>query len=243
MFEKNRSISHLLKKPRLRIPKICVLCQQYHHDQYAICQSCYNLLTPLGASCRYCALPVSPGSTLICGQCCLLKPTIDRIITAYHYEEPLRTLLHTFKYYQGLYLTSLLAHLMLQASFDVTKTDCLMPIPLHRKRLRQRGFNQSAVLAKRLAQELCLPYLPTSCKKIINTAPQAGLDGYQRRVNLINAFMAKPIPYQRVTLIDDLYTTGSTANEMARTLKAQGVREVQVWCCARAGRSNKLVLS
>ncbi len=180
---------------------------------------------------------------MICGQCCLHKPIIDRVIIPYQYEEPLRTLLRAFKYHQGLHLTSLLTHLMLQSSFDVSKTDCLIPIPLHRRRLRHRGFNQSAVLAKQLGQQLNLPCLLSSCRKIVHTIPQAKLGGHQRRMNLINAFVADAIPYQRVTLIDDLYTTGSTANEMARILKVNGVKEVQVWCCARANHAKMPTLT
>lgn len=113
-------------------------------------------------------------------------------------------------------------------------TDCLIPVPLHAQRLRQRGFNQTAELVKGLAAELNCPYSLTHCDKIINTPTQAGLRGQQRRKNLRQSFRVKPMPYAQVTLVDDLLTTGSTANELARCLKQQGVRRVDVLCCARA---------
>lgn len=104
---------------------------------------------------------------------------------------------------------------------------------MHPKRLKQRGFNQAVVLAKLLANTLNIPYDYTCCQKTINTAPQASLDGKQRQKNLHNAFNVSSVPYQHVVLIDDLLTTGATANELALTLKKNGVQRVDIWCCAR----------
>lgn len=104
---------------------------------------------------------------------------------------------------------------------------------MHPKRLKLRGFNQAAVLTQTLSKKLQIPYDLTSCQKIINTAPQASLDGEQRQKNLRHAFKVTQIPYEHVALIDDLLTTGCTANELARTLKKSGVRQVDIWCCAR----------
>ncbi|MDP3705510.1 MAG: ComF family protein [Legionellaceae bacterium] len=178
-------------------------------------------------------MPLPDDDDSICGACCLNKPDVDRVITAYRFEEPLRTLLHAFKYREGLYLTSLLTNLMLHAAIDTSNLQCLIPIPLHPKRLQERGFNQAAILAMRLSRILKVPYNLTQCKKIINTIPQAGLSASLRKTNLKNAFQAPSLPYQHVTLIDDILTTGNTANELARTLKQQGVKQVDVWCCAR----------
>ena len=104
---------------------------------------------------------------------------------------------------------------------------------MHPKRLKQRGFNQAAILAKSLAYKLQIPYDLTSCKKIVNTAPQASMDGEQRQKNVRKAFHCNPLPYEHVMLIDDLLTTGCTANELALTLKKSGVKRVDIWCCAR----------
>ena len=219
---------------RMRLPAICVLCNQYHRGRLAICAECHQHLTPIGPACYHCALPLPEGDFLICGHCCKKKPDVDQTIAAYCFEEPLRALLHEFKYHEGLYLCSFLASLIANAiPPDAAMTQCLIPVPMHPKRLRQRGFNQAAELTKQLGHTLKLPYELSHCKKIINTAPQASLNGQQRRQNLQHAFEATPLPYQHITLIDDLFTTGSTVNELANVLKKQGVTRVDVWCCAR----------
>ena len=219
---------------RLRLPCICVLCNQYHCKQRAVCAACQAYIKPIGIACRYCALPLPNSDFLICGHCCKKKPNVDHVIAACHYEEPLRTLLHEFKYHEGLYLGSFLADLIIKALPKLAiQTECLIPVPMHPLRLRQRGFNQALELVKQLSKNLELPYNISNCAKITNTAPQASLNAKQRRQNLRHAFQIKPLPYQHITLVDDLLTTGSTVNELANALKQQGVAHVDVWCCAR----------
>ncbi|PJD92964.1 MAG: amidophosphoribosyltransferase [Legionella sp.] len=192
------------------------------------------MLEPLGPACSFCAEPLPEQNPLICGACCMQRPCVDRVLTSYRFTEPLRTLIHAFKYESALYLSSLLIELMWAAKDPGYTTDCLIPVPLHQKRLQERGFNQAAILAVKLGQKLQKPYELYSCDKILATLPQAGLSAKERKTNLKHAFQARPVPYQHVTLVDDLFTTGSTANEVAKTLKQQGVQRVDVWCCARA---------
>ncbi|OGV48009.1 MAG: amidophosphoribosyltransferase [Legionellales bacterium RIFCSPHIGHO2_12_FULL_42_9] len=201
----------------------------------AICEPCAQLFPILENPCQYCSQPLPNNDFLICGECLGKKPAFDRVMTGYRFEEPLRTLLHEFKYKNGLHLRPALVELMMQA-FDsqAALADCVMPIPLHSKRIQQRGFNQAAELAKRLALKLNIPYDARICKKMTNTSPQVGLSAEERRKNLRHSFSAKPSSYEYVLLIDDLITTGSTANEMAKVLKKQGVQRVDLWCCARA---------
>lgn len=222
---------------RLRLPALCVLCRQYHRGRLAVCDRCHTLITPLGPACRHCAEPLPDAAFLVCGRCCQKEPMLDNVFTAYRFEEPLRTLIHDFKYRAGLHLSTYLSQLMLNALPDECyQTDCLVPVPMHPKRIRQRGFNQSAVLTKQLARALKLPYALSYCRKITNTLPQASLNATLRRKNLRGVFQAKQGPYQHITLIDDLLTTGNTASELAKTLKAQGVQQVNLWCCARVTR-------
>lgn len=229
MRQKLRSITQ-----RLRLPSICTLCNQFHNGPLAVCSYCVSMITPIGPACEKCAYPLPEGSHLICGHCIKKPPHFDKTFIAYTFEEPLRGLLHQFKYHNGLYLCSFLCHLMLKAVEKNTHFgECLIPVPMHPKRLKQRGFNQAAVLTTSLAKQLKIPFDLYSCQKIINTAPQASLDGNQRQKNLLNAFSISPLPYQHIVLIDDLLTTGSTANELAASLKKSGVARVDVWCCAR----------
>ena len=220
----------------LRLPALCALCRQYHSNpkHLACCSDCLESFARLGPACQRCAQPLPNESSSLCPSCHQHPADLDHVLTAYRFEEPLRSLLHEFKYREGLYLSSLMAELMLQAWPAGHRSACLIPVPLHRSRLRQRGFNQAAELAKRLGKMLRIPCDLSSCQKIVNTPQQAGLNAQQRQRNLQQAFQSRELGYQHVTLIDDLMTTGETANEVARTLKNQGVERVELWCCARA---------
>lgn len=217
------------------IPSICRICRQYHRNEHAICTACMALMEPLGPACRSCANPLTHSLPPVCGACSVRPPALDYVFTAYRYTEPLKTLVQAFKYDAALYLTSFLASLMLAAIEDDYPTQCLIPIPLYTARIRARGFNQSALLARYLSSSLQKPYDLQACIKRFATPTQASLPAKERQTNLLDAFEARALPYQHVTLIDDLFTTGATANEVARTLKTQaGVVRVDLWCCARA---------
>ncbi|RUR10212.1 ComF family protein [Legionella septentrionalis] len=230
-MQKRKSITQIL-----RLPSICTLCNHYHYGAFAVCNDCIKLLQPIKQACQLCALPLQGEDTfLICGYCCKQKPYFDEAVAAYHFEEPLRTLLHEFKYREGLYLATLFTELMLEKiPRRMTDSQCLLPVPMSTARLRMRGFNQAVELTKRLSKRLQIPYKLDLCRKIKETAAQASLNSKQRQKNIRGAFMVKAIQYKHVTLVDDLLTTGSTANELARALKKQGVEQVDVWCCARA---------
>lgn len=220
---------------QLRLTAVCALCNQYHREKFAICNPCLALISPLNYACSICCLPLPDQSLMQCGHCIKQKPTFDCVLTAYAFDEPLRTLIHEFKYHHALYLRSLMVKLMLDALPNIPyRPDCLIPIPMHPKRLYQRGFNQAVELAKLLARALTIPVDLSILHKKINTLPQATLSRDQRRSNLKSSFIASPTHYQHVTLIDDLMTTGSTANEVAKLLKRQQVKRVDVWCLARA---------
>ncbi|WP_420795212.1 ComF family protein [Legionella moravica] len=218
----------------LRLPSICTLCNQFHKGTLAVCTFCIGLIKPLGPACTHCASPLPDEHYLICGSCIKKPPHYDNAVIGYTFDEPLRSLIHQFKYHNGLYLRNFLCHLMLNT---VQKTQhipqCLIPVPMHPLRIKQRGFNQAALLAKKLARKLNIPYDLTSCQKRINTAPQASLDKEQRQKNLSKAFHVTPLPYEHVAIIDDLLTTGNTVNELALVLKKAGIKKVDVWCCAR----------
>lgn len=200
----------------------------------AVCSHCIELMPLLGPGCHHCAYPLPDTQFLVCGHCIKNPPSFDRAFIKYTFEEPLRTLLHQFKYHNGLYLTSFLSYLIFKSlSSQVEMPQCLIPVPMHPQRIKRRGFNQAAILARSLAKKFKLPCDLFSCQKTLNTKPQAGLDEKQRKINLRSAFVTHQLPYQHVAIIDDLLTTGNTANELAYTLKKSGVKQVDVWCCAR----------
>ncbi len=222
-----------MKTLNFQFTALCRLCGNYHRNHYAICAACMDLMIELGPACRYCAIPLPNDDLLVCGPCGVTPPAIDAVYTKYRFIEPLRTLIHAFKYESALYLSSFLTALMLEAKPDAFYTECLLPVPLHKSKLYQRGFNQAAILALELSKILNKPCELFRCDKIIATLPQAGLSAKVRQSNLTHAFRTKRLPYKHITLIDDLYTTGCTANEIAKTLKKQGVERVDIWCCAR----------
>jgi len=220
---------------RLHFPIICALCNQYHRGNNAVCAACCEWLPRLGPACQCCATPLAATDYPICGACCIKRPAFDRVHINYRFVEPLRSLIHEFKYQDGLYLSHFLAQLMLKnMPDDWLNTQCLIPVPMHRKRLKLRGYNQASLLAKTLAQQLAKPCQAYICRKILHTPPQASLAVAARAQNVRLAFQAQISPYQHVTLVDDLLTTGSTAQAIATALKQQGVQQVDVWCCAKA---------
>ena len=218
----------------LRPSSYCPICSQKHKHVLPLCIRCEKLLPHLGPACKHCATPLPDITTPLCGPCAVSTPALDNVYTAFRYEEPLRTLLQSFKYQENLYLTSFLSHLIqLSLHGDAKQTQCLIPVPMHPKRLKERGFNQAVLLTKQLAKETKLNYTLTACKKIVHTAQQAQLNRKSRQLNLENAFIINNVPFHHVTIVDDLITTGCTANTIAHNLKKAGVTRVDLWCCAK----------
>lgn len=119
--------------------------------------------------------------------------------------------------------------------YETNKPDALLAVPLHVQRLSERGFNQSELIAQQLQQQLSIPLLSQSAKRLRNTSTQASLTAIERRRNMRKAFSYHAShTIKSIAIIDDVVTTGATANELAKTLKASGVKHVQVWAFARA---------
>lgn len=210
-----------------------MLCHTAQCKGSVVCHDCKVYFQTLEPACTTCAMPLPDPHFLRCGQCIIQKPSIDLVMTHYRFQEPLRMILHQFKYHEGFYLTSLITQLMIEALPIGYQTECIIPVPMHLKRLQQRGFNHALHLAKPLARYLKVPLEHRICKKIIHTPSQAGLKAHTRKHNLRHAYSIKKTNYQHVTLIDDLITTGNTANEIAKELKKAGVKRVDLWCCAK----------
>lgn len=161
-------------------------------------------------------------------------PAIDNLFSLFPFHPITRKILHEFKYHEGFYLSKQLTDLFIAKLPPALKyTDCLIPVPLHPKKLNQRGFNQAAILAQHLSKKLQIPINKTHCKKIKHTSSQTQLSGLHRKFNLKQAFEVIPMPYKNVTIIDDLYTTGNTVQTLAIELRKSGVCKVNVWCLSR----------
>jgi len=156
------------------------------------------------------------------------------------YDGVIREAIHKFKYAKERVLLDELSGLLIARWQGVTQLlpqmDMIMPAPLYRGKLKERGFNQSQLLAERLSQAMGIPLEIDNLIKTRPTPDQAGLDSVNRKKNLIDAFEVtnpKVIDGKNILLIDDVLTTGATASEISRTLKKAGAKGVYVLVLAR----------
>ncbi len=172
----------------------------------------------------------------LCGRCLKQTPSFEETHAPYLYADGLRYLITQLKFNQHYQNARLLGHLLTQhVAACAELPECIIPVPLHVKRYRERGFNQSIEIARHLASQLAIPLALHQCIRNRDTGHQAALAAKQRRKNLRHAFsLIQPISYQHVAIVDDVMTTGATVEALAFALKQQGVSRVDVWVCARA---------
>ena len=227
---------HLLdigaKFTRLLPAQPCLLCGANTHDGLC-CVACDADLPRLTEEhCPICALPALAGN--ICGRCLKLPPQFDHTVAAFSYKFPLDKLIQALKYRERLILVNFLAEALTRRI--ATKPDCIMALPLHPARLRERGFNQSLLLARRISRRLGIPLLANACERVRNTPPQSSLPWKERDKNMRQAFACKPdadVRGKHVAVVDDVMTTGASIGELARALKQAGASEVSAWVVAR----------
>ena len=162
-------------------------------------------------------------------------PPLDAAHAAFAYRAPLDRLLPRLKFHGDLAAGRLLAGAMAVAFADLARPQVLMPIPLSRARLRQRGYDQALELARPLARALGLPLAVDGLRRTRDTEAQSRLDAMSRRRNVRGAFAAlsgTALP-DHVALVDDVMTTGATLHAAALALRRAGVRRVDAWVCAR----------
>ena len=225
----------------LKNTQTCLICDEATQSADSVCNVCETELPWLIEHCNLCALPL-PMEGLICGQCQKHPPAFKQVIAPWTYSFPVDSLISRFKHQARWPLGHLLAHLLgqfLQHRYDdaeLTRPDCMLPVPLARKRLRERGFNQAAMLARWLSNDLNIPYDEHLLLRPHETVAQQDLDAKTRQRNLLQAFAlaeGAQVKGRHLALIDDVLTTGATANSLARLLMDAGARQVDVYCLAR----------
>lgn len=227
------------------LPPSCILCgDRGQRPILDICSPCADDLPPNTHPCPVCAQPYGgrDDQPWPCGQCIKKERRFDRAIAPYLYDYPLDHLIHAFKYRGVLSYGRVLGTLLAQHIRARTDPlpEALIPVPLHHTRHRERGFNQAYELSRPLSTLLGIPVDDTLCHCKRPTVDQTELTSAERRRNVKGAFKLKGKPqYRHVALIDDVLTTGSTTNEIARLLKKAGVGRVEVWTIARAGQGVK----
>lgn len=221
----------------------CLLCDEPAQQPYPLCAACETELPWLQERCGRCALPMAIDGVL-CGQCARRAPPFTQVEAPWHYGFPVDSLISQFKHNARWPLGRLLGELLghwLQARFDegLPRPDCLLPVPMGRKRLRQRGFNQAALLARWVGTQLQLPVDEHMLLRPVETRAQQDLDARQRQRNLLQAFTLAPRPWvqgRHLALIDDVMTTGATARALAQLLLRAGAERVDVYCLARTAK-------
>ncbi|MFT3931879.1 MAG: ComF family protein [Spongiibacteraceae bacterium] len=210
----------------------CILCgTSTSHD---ICSGCDRELPRIKYSCRQCGIPLQHDS--LCGDCLIAPPMISRCIAALRYEPPISHLIGSFKYQSNFNHGRILSQLLIERLRleDIAAIDALIPVPLHWYRRWQRGFNQSEIIADELSRALKLPMHTRWLRKIRRGTPQQHLDSEARHRNLHDAFVCtRDVADMHLAVIDDVVTTGATANAIAKTLRDRGAASVQVWALAR----------
>jgi ComF family protein len=218
----------------------CLLCDEPAEAEMPICVACETDLPWLGDHCQTCALPLLAAG-LTCGECLLEPPAFEQVVVPWQYGFPVDSLITRFKHNAKWPFGHLLADVLgqyLQHRFDegLPRPDALLPVPLANKRLRQRGFNQAAMLARWLSESLYLPCEEAVLRRVKDTDAQQSLDAKSRKRNLRNAFNLMPdaqVKNRHFALVDDVLTTGATAQALARLLMNAGAARVDVYCLAR----------
>lgn len=229
-------INYLFQK----IPLNCYCCGQKADNQYNLCIQCqrYLLTRPqYSYHCYQCGANIQEENPYArCGQCIKQSPAMDHLIFVNHYTGLLRQLIVQFKFNQKHCLQPILADLLAQTIIkESQQPSVIIPVPLHKKKFNQRGFNQAYILSQLLSQHLQIPCLAKACQRIRNTQPQSELSGKKRYQNVKNAFTVnQPIAHRHIALVDDVVTTGHTVNALSQTIKQQtSVESITVWCLAR----------
>lgn len=200
------------------------------------CPACRSGLPWNRRACSRCASPLAEGFTAgdCCARCLGDPPPQDSTWTAFRYEEPIRRQIRALKFHADFAAADVLAEAMADGLRGRPAPDLLLPVPLHRRRLRRRGYNQAVELGRALAARLGLALAPRLAERRRATEEQTHLGAIERRRNLHGAFtVSRSVTGRRIALLDDVITTGATVAELARATREAGAARVEVWAVAR----------
>lgn len=236
-----RSISRHLTQTLVHfvLPPVCAGCGAVDQE---FCDSCQATVAWVEEPvCRRCGRLSFPVGSL-CYVCQLDPPPLERIRAATYYLNPIRKILHKMKYEGFFALARPLGGIMVAAwPRWQHQPDLVLPIPLHPRRRRERGYNQSELLTDVLQKNLGLATVSGALNRRRHTRPQLGLTADQRRANVLGAFIANPdlVQGKRIMLVDDVYTSGSTLTAAAEALQQAGARSVTAYCLTTAEKNSE----
>ncbi|MBI5196712.1 MAG: ComF family protein [Nitrospirae bacterium] len=213
-------------------PESCPVCKKpsTYHKTAPICAECWDGISPYnGPICRICGKPLVSDASIECGICITSKPAFKQARSFGLYDGTLKEAVNLLKYHKIKRLSKPLSAIILRT--EITGIDVVLPVPLYKKRLRHREFNQSALLAKYLAGSMGVPLAIDCLVKVRDTMPQVGLRAQEREKNIKNAFEVRDkrfIQGKTLMLVDDVITTGATVRECSRQLKKAGAKDIYV---------------
>lgn len=218
-------------------PNRCPICGEILGKDSNLCRECLSGLKRLSPPfCPICSIPFPDGESHICEACLRKRPYFDSLSSAYIYEGTASKAIHLFKFQKkksaGRAIGTLLSEFAISWWKGISKKDIeyvVVPVPLGKGRLRERGFNQSLIIARYVAKKLNLSMDCLSLRRIKETEQQSVLGIEERKKNVRSAFkvFGEDLKGKGVILVDDVATTGSTLNECARTLKEAGAEEIR----------------
>ncbi len=237
------SAARLFVDPVLALvfPTSCAACREPmgHPRRGPLCDGCWGSLPRHGSGVCGCGVPLRSPHTAVCGRCRRGLSPFARAASLGPYDGSLRVIIHELKYRGRRRAAAQLAHRLDREPRvrDVLGgADVLVPVPLHPRRRRERGFNQAELLAVELGRRAAVPVSSGTLVRRTDTASQAGLTAARRRANVAGAFAVRHrsrVAGRVIVLIDDVYTTGATARACARALRAAGAAEVRLVTVAR----------
>lgn len=223
---------------RILFPESCPVCKSPSRDHTTapICSPCWQAIEPYhGPICDICGKPLASEVSRTCSDCLKSTPPFTWARSFGIYEGTLKESLHHLKYYGIRRLAKPLSEMIL--TIRLPHIDAIIPVPLHSKKLRKKEFNHSALLARYLSDNTGIPLVLNSLVKIRDTAPQVGLSARQRRSNLKNSFRIinkNSIEGKEIVLVDDVFTTGTTARECSLLLLKAGAKNIYVLLLAHS---------
>lgn len=228
---------------KLIYPLRCPVCGDYLKEEAMLCKRCLDGLKRLEPPfCSVCGVPFSgSGNSHLCEDCLRKRPVFSSIFSPYLYQDTAMRAVQLFKFQKKMLVGKTMGILLGRFALNIwdkkeLKEHVIVPVPLGKRRLRQRGFNQSLVLARYVSKAIGLPLDYLSLRRIKETEPQSLLKKDKRKKNVKGAFqvLGDRLKRKNIILVDDVVTTGSTLNECALALKRAGAKQIVCLVFARA---------